>query len=160
MSRLVAAAAATLLVASPAARAAELQPLSAQDAARAQQILSSFDPSSYEFLYKHVDGKGKVQSARLGGAVGLASIRQQGTVKPVPGAAATGLSLGGGCQPQPPGAFNFYKSASSVNTVNVFKNARPGEASANLTLTINIFKNAGELAKAQELNALLQKYYR
>lgn len=55
---------------------------------------------------------------------------------------------------------NIFKNASSVNTINIFKVARPGEASASSVNTINIFKNAGEQAKAQELNALLQKYYR
>jgi hypothetical protein len=151
MKKLVLASLAALALVATTAYAAELHPLSPQDAARAQQLLSAFDPNSYEFLYKHTDAKGRVQSGKLGSAVGLANLRQEGTVKLQPGGAASTVNT-----------INIFKNASSVNTINIFKVAAPGgaeSARASSVNTINIFKNAMEKQNAQELNALLTKYY-
>lgn len=148
MKKIFLASFAALALVATTAPAAELHPLSAQDAARAQQLLSQFDPSSYEFLYKHADAKGRIQRGKLGSAVGLGSLRQQGTVKLAPGAAASTVNT-----------INIFKNASSVNTINIFKVAAPGGEAASSVNTINIFKNAGQQAAANELNQLLQKYY-
>lgn len=151
MKRPVLAVLAALLAAGSAASAAELHPLSADDGARVQKLLSGFDPSTYEFLYKHTDAKGKVHSARLGSAVGLGNIRQDNTLKQQPSGAANILAI------------NVFKNASSVNTINVFKVAASAE-NQRVTSPENPcggrwFKNPAEQAKANELNAILQKYY-
>ncbi len=113
-----------------------MKPLSAQDKARVDELLRSFDPNSYDFHYQHLDASGKVQSAHAG----LANLTQSNTVKIAPGSAASTNTI-----------INIFKQASTNTTINIFK-----EASTNTV--INIFKDAHQQAAAEQLNAILRRY--
>src|SRR5712691_4064381 len=118
------------------APAGGLRPLSAQDKARVEELLKSFDPNSYDFHYQYLDASGKPQAAH----VGMANLTQTNTVRG-PGAAAASTV----------NTINIFRQASTVNTINIFKQA-------STVNTINIFKDPNQQAKAQELNAILQRY--
>src|SRR5712691_5256492 len=118
------------------APAGGLRPLSAQDKARVEELLKSFDPNSYDFHYQYLDASGKPQAAH----VGMANLTQTNTVRG-PGAAAASTV----------NTINIFRQASTVNTINIFKQA-------STVNTINIFKDPNQNAKAQELNAILQRY--
>jgi hypothetical protein len=118
-----------------------LKPLSAEDKAKIDELLKSFDPNSYDFRYQVEDGSGKAQNVKVGKAKGLADLQQRNTVKSPAGQAAGTNTI-----------INIFKQASTNTTINIFK-----EASTNTT--INIFKERGLNDKAKELNSILQKYY-
>jgi hypothetical protein len=117
-----------------------MKPLSAQDKARVDELLKSFDPNSYDFRYHYLDASGKEQAAQVGQAKGLANLRQSETVRGQGSAAASTVNT-----------INIFRQASTVNTINIFKQA-------STVNTINIFKDPNQQARAQELNAILQKY--
>jgi hypothetical protein len=149
MNRFAVASAALLLALSgaPAIHAEGLKPLSAEDKARVDTLLKSFDPASYDFHYQYQDAKGKVQRKRVGKArLGLASVRQGETVK-------AGGNVGeiGGEKAGTNTIINIFKQAGTNTTINIFKQAADNTV-------INIFKEAGLNTKAQELNSILQKY--
>ncbi len=121
-------------------KAGEMKPLSAQDKARVDELLKSFDPNSYDFRYHYLDASGKEQAAQVGRAKGLANLRQSETVRGPGSAAASTVNT-----------INIFRQASTVNTINIFRQA-------STVNTINIFKDPNQQAKAQELNAILQKY--
>lgn len=129
---------AVLAIAAPLlANAQELKPLSAEDKAQVDELLKSFDPSSYNVQYQHTDPAGKLKTTRKG----LANLRQSGTIIKRPGGdvAATNTNI------------NIFKQASTNTNINIFK-----QASTNTN--INIFKDAKLQSKAQQLNTILQKY--
>ena len=122
------------------ARTGGMRPLSAQDKAKVDELLKSFDPNSYDFRYNYLDASGKQKTAQVGRAKGLANLKQGETAR-APGATVAGTV----------NTINIFRQASTVNTINIFRQA----GTAN---TINIFKDPNQQAKAQELNAILQRY--
>jgi hypothetical protein len=118
------------------APAGGLRPFSAPDRARVEELLRSFDPNSYDFHYQYLDASGKPQAAH----VGMANLTQTNTVRSPGSAAASTVNT-----------INIFRQASTVNTINIFKQA-------STVNTINIFKDPNQQAKAQELNAILQRY--
>jgi hypothetical protein len=126
------------------AQAQQLRPLSAADKARVDSLLQAFDPNSYHFTYQYTDAQGQVQTARVGQARGLASLRQTNTVRRVPPGAAAGTN----------NTINIFKEfAGTNNTINIFREF------AGTNNTINIFREAGLNDRARSLNVLLQQYY-
>jgi len=125
-------------------KAGEMKPLSAQDKARVDELLKSFDPNSYDFRYHYLDASGKEQAAQVGRAKGLANLRQSETVRGPGSAAASTVNT-----------INIFRQASLTVTINIFKQA---SGVSNMVFTDRLFKDPNQQAKAQELNAILQKY--
>ena len=145
--RLVPLAAASLLALATTSRAVELKPLSAQDKAKVEEILKSFDPNTYEIRFKWVDSKGKVQDGRLGRAVGLGDVRQSETQKVQPSQRA--IIFGSDAR----GRGNAWAAGGSG--VVGFK----GQSFIDST-NMRAKGSSAQQAKIEELNALLQKYAR
>jgi hypothetical protein len=83
----------------------------------------------------------------VGRAKGLADLRQTNTVKSPGDIAGTNILI------------NVFAEAAGTNIlINVFREAALAQR-AGTNVAINIFKDANQQAKAQELNAILQKYY-
>jgi len=113
-----------------------LRPFSTGDKARVEQLLRSFDPNSYDFHYQYLDAAGKAQHAH----VGLASLTQSNTVRSAGSSASTVNTI------------NIFRQASTVNTINIFKQG-------SLISESNVsFKDPKQNSAAQELNAILVRY--
>jgi len=131
-----------------AATAADLRPLTPQDAAKVQELLRSFDPHSYEI---HI----RVQDARLGTRpfqAGLANLRQSNTVRPQMMARS--------------GEINVYRPPLVVFVINIFAQAAqvPGAVNQKASpatdpLMAAIGGRPDLQMKARQLNELLAKYY-
>jgi hypothetical protein len=132
-----------------AATAADLRPLTPQDAAKVQELLRSFDPHSYEIHYR-------VQDSKLGARpfqAGLANLRQSNTVRPQTMARA--------------GQINVFRPPVVLIVINVFAEIARAQSTAtqkaapdgDLTSVIKISASADLRMKAQQLNELLAKYY-
>jgi hypothetical protein len=131
------------------ATAADLKPLTPQDAAKVQELLRSFDPHSYEIHYRVQDPKRGTRPFQAG----LANLRQSNTVRPQTMAR--------------PAEINIFRPPVILVVINVFAQIAqaPGTASqkasgATTDPLLPIITNRPDLQmKAQQLNQLLAKYY-
>jgi hypothetical protein len=131
------------LTSAKATQAQELRPLSAADKARVDSLLQGFDPNSYSFTYEYVDAQGQVQTARVGGAMGLADLRQSNTVRRTPPSAVAGTNT----------TINvFGQSAGLVHNLNIFREFANADA-------VPLLGDADLNNRARVLNLLLQQYY-
>jgi hypothetical protein len=132
-----------------AATAADLRPLTPQDAAKVQELLRSFDPHSYEIHFR-------VQDPRLGARpfqAGLANLRQSNTVRPQTLARS--------------GQINVYRPPLIVFVINIFAEAAQAPGTANQkTSTLPESPMMAAIGgrpdlqlKAKQLNEVLAKYY-
>jgi hypothetical protein len=129
--------------------AADLKPLTPQDAAKVQELLRSFDPHSYEIHFR-------VQDPRLGARpfqAGLANLRQSNTVRPQTLART--------------GQINVYRPPLIVFVINIFaQTAQVRATTANQKASPTTDPMMAAIGgrpdlqmKAQQLNSLLAKYY-
>ena len=132
-----------------AATAADLRPLTPQDAAKVQELLRSFDPHSYEIHFR-------VQDPRLGARpfqAGLANLRQSNTVRPEALARA--------------GSINVYRPPVIVFVINIFAESAArlqgtaGQKASPATdpMMAAIGGRPDLQLKEKQLNEVLAKYY-
>lgn len=132
-----------------AAMAADLRPLTPQDAAKVQELLRSFDPHSYEIHFR-------VQDPRLGARpfqAGLANLRQSNTIRPEALART--------------GSINVYRPPLIVFVINIFAETASrlqttaGQKASPATdpMMAAIGGRPDLQLKAKQLNEVLAKYY-
>jgi hypothetical protein len=119
-----------------------LNPLSAPDQARIEQLLQGFDPNSFDLKTQFQAPDGRIQTRAVGRA-GLASLQQLETERPAGAEAARTQTV-----------INVFSQARTQTVINVFREA----AAARTETVINIFKDEGQQARAMEINSILQKY--
>jgi hypothetical protein len=119
-----------------------LNPLSAADQGRIEQLLQGFDPNSYDLKTQFQAPDGRIQTRAVGRA-GLASLQQLETERPEGADAARTQTV-----------INVFSQARTQTVINVFREA----AAARTETVINIFKDAGQQARAMEINSILQNY--
>lgn len=146
--------------------------LSASAAMRVAKLLEEFDPNSYSLQFSYQDSQGKPSQARLGKAVGLASLKQTslereaalasaGTntniniFKPQAADTNTNINIFRATEAATNTNINIFKpQAAATNTnINIFRIAR-GEAGTNTN--INIFVSDRQAAAANEIAMYLE----
>ena len=128
--------------------AADLRPLTPEDAAKVQELLRSFDPHSYEIHFRVKDPKTGTRSFQSG----LANLRQSNTVRPETTARS--------------GQINVYRPPIILIVINVFAQiaqapSTAGQKASPATdpMMAAIGGRPDLQLKAKQLNELLAKYY-
>lgn len=130
------------------ASAADLRPLTPEDAAKVQELLRSFDPHSYEIHFRVQDPKTGARPFQAG----LANLRQSNTVRPA-AAAHTGQ-------------INVYRPPIILVVINVFAQIAQAPTTANQKASPTTDPMMAAIGgrpdlqlKAKQLNEVLAKYY-
>jgi hypothetical protein len=163
---------ATVLTTSASVRAQDIEPLSPEVALRIAKLLEEFDPNSYSLDVPVSSGSGGVTTARLGKAVGLASLRQTSLEKELSEAALAGtnsnINIFKHAAMGTNSNVNIFRSAAGTNSnINIFKPMSAAGTNSNINIfrtaaagtnsNINIFANEHQAAAAHELNSILSK---
>ncbi len=144
-----------LCLAGSAARAQELKPLSPADAARVASLLSKFDTNSYALKYQVAKAPGKVVTHDIG----LEGVTQRHKLVASPALKSAStvntINVFANRAASTVNTINVFRqrSASSVNTINVFTSKE-----ASTVNTINVFRTQAQKEAAVELDKILARY--
>jgi hypothetical protein len=140
-------------------------PMSTEDSARVEELLSDFDPDSYSLSFKAQTLTGAVKEVKLGSAVGLADLQQTAVERAYidQAVASTNVNNNVFSVASTNVNNNIFRVASTNVNNNVFSVARTNVNNnifsvAKTNVNNNVFIEAGQAAAAEELNAILNQY--
>ncbi len=153
------------------AKADDMTPLSHEEKAKVEMLLSLFDPQSYSVSYEYEDAKGEVRTVEAGKAVGLSDVKQTDVERKLVDSIVASTNTNNNIfRASTNTNNNIFRVASTNTNNNIFKVGDVASTNTNNNIfkvgdvagtntNNNIFIDGKQAAAARELNAVFADHY-